>query len=394
MEVHHRIASSTRQGHWDEKSLGHVFMECLLPIAFSSIPTHVLNPIIENIPPPSFFDSMEHLPIHLPYEAILGGPVQYRWMYPFERFMGYAKRSVKNKARVEGSICASYLHKETTHFYSHYFKNFMLTPQRNRNEVDIEIERTTLSVFDQVGRHSGRESTHWLSDKELRSTHVHVLINCNEVQPYLESQHIRDLSLAPLRCVKEWHTYFVNGYKFHTHEWNQGKRTINSGAHVKGLTEGGEDDFYGVIKHIYELEYNTSTIEKKIFDPSRTGTRVDSKYGIVDIRMDKRYVLFDPFIIAHNVEQVYYVPYPASRTDKRGWCVAIKTKPRGCIDSNEVEAEVPYQVEEMSHVNDIIEVEEVIRLQDIETGLQEVDPNNVPSVEGYMDEETSESKEE
>ncbi|KOM57754.1 hypothetical protein LR48_Vigan11g078700 [Vigna angularis] len=110
--------------------------------------------------------------------------------------------------------------------------------------------------------------------------------------------------------------------------------------------------------------------------------------------MDKRYILFDPFIIAHNVEQVYYVPYPASRTDKRGWCVAIKTKPRGRIDSNEVDAIEPYQVEEMSHVNDIIQVEEVIRLQDIEAGLEEVDPNNVPSVQRYMDEETSESEEE
>jgi len=89
----------------------HVFMATLLPIAFSSLPMHVLNPLIEishffkdlcsmvlkrdsirrlkeNIPlilcklerifPPGFFDSMEHLPIHLPYEAWLGGPVQYR----------------------------------------------------------------------------------------------------------------------------------------------------------------------------------------------------------------------------------------------------------------------------------------------------------------------------
>jgi len=28
---------------------------------------------------------MEHLPIYLPYEARIGGLVQYRWMYPFER---------------------------------------------------------------------------------------------------------------------------------------------------------------------------------------------------------------------------------------------------------------------------------------------------------------------
>lgn len=96
----------------------HVFMECLLPIAFHSLSDLVWKPLTElsrffkdiccntlrmddlvkldeNIPiiicklemifPPGFFDSMEHLPIHLAKEAILGGPVQYRWMYPFER---------------------------------------------------------------------------------------------------------------------------------------------------------------------------------------------------------------------------------------------------------------------------------------------------------------------
>ena len=39
---------------------------------------------LEMIFPPSFFDSMEHLPVHLPFEVKVG-PVQYRWMYPFER---------------------------------------------------------------------------------------------------------------------------------------------------------------------------------------------------------------------------------------------------------------------------------------------------------------------
>ncbi|GJT28190.1 serine carboxypeptidase-like protein 13 isoform X1 [Tanacetum coccineum] len=33
---------------------------------------------LEKIFPPSFFDSMEHLPIHLAYEARVGGPEQYR----------------------------------------------------------------------------------------------------------------------------------------------------------------------------------------------------------------------------------------------------------------------------------------------------------------------------
>jgi hypothetical protein len=96
----------------------HVFMERLLPIAFSALPHQVWSPIaelskffkdlcstilrvddlllmeqnivtttckLEKIFPPGFFNSMEHVPIHLPYEARVGGPVQYRWMYPFER---------------------------------------------------------------------------------------------------------------------------------------------------------------------------------------------------------------------------------------------------------------------------------------------------------------------
>ena len=40
---------------------------------------------LKRIFPPAFFDSMEHLLVHLPYEAKVAGPVQFRWMYPFER---------------------------------------------------------------------------------------------------------------------------------------------------------------------------------------------------------------------------------------------------------------------------------------------------------------------
>jgi hypothetical protein len=32
----------------------------------------------------SFFDSMEHLPIYLPFEVKVGGLVQYKWVYLFE----------------------------------------------------------------------------------------------------------------------------------------------------------------------------------------------------------------------------------------------------------------------------------------------------------------------
>jgi len=35
--------------------------------------------------PPGFFNVMQHLIIHLPYEARLGGPVLARRCYPYER---------------------------------------------------------------------------------------------------------------------------------------------------------------------------------------------------------------------------------------------------------------------------------------------------------------------
>jgi hypothetical protein len=36
---------------------------------------------MEKIFPPRFFNPMQHLLIHLPYEAKVGGPIQYRGMY-------------------------------------------------------------------------------------------------------------------------------------------------------------------------------------------------------------------------------------------------------------------------------------------------------------------------
>ncbi|KAL0540323.1 hypothetical protein IC582_024558 [Cucumis melo] len=45
--------------------------------------------LLEKFFPPSFFDIMVHLLIHLGRKARLCGPVQFRWMYPFERYHVY-----------------------------------------------------------------------------------------------------------------------------------------------------------------------------------------------------------------------------------------------------------------------------------------------------------------
>ncbi|KAL0454856.1 UNVERIFIED_CONTAM: hypothetical protein Slati_0824800 [Sesamum latifolium] len=108
----------TRRMHGMKSHDCHVFMQKLIPIVFREmLPKHVRSALtevsllfqsicsitpdvhklhelentvaiilcnLEKIFPPAFFDSMEHLIVHLSYEARVGGPVQYRWMYPLK----------------------------------------------------------------------------------------------------------------------------------------------------------------------------------------------------------------------------------------------------------------------------------------------------------------------
>ena len=64
---------------------------------------------LEMIFPPSFFDVMMHLPIHLAGEAMIAGPVQYRWTYLIERYLQTLKNYVRNLACPEGYIAEGYL---------------------------------------------------------------------------------------------------------------------------------------------------------------------------------------------------------------------------------------------------------------------------------------------
>ncbi|KAK1608974.1 hypothetical protein QYE76_032647 [Lolium multiflorum] len=58
--------------------------------------------------PPSFFNIMTHLLVHLVEEISILGPVFLHNMFPFERFMGQLKKYVRNRARPEGSIAKGY----------------------------------------------------------------------------------------------------------------------------------------------------------------------------------------------------------------------------------------------------------------------------------------------
>jgi hypothetical protein len=58
--------------------------------------------------PPSFFNIMTHLLVHLVKEIRILDPVFLHNMFPFERFMEVLKKYVRNRARSEGSISKGY----------------------------------------------------------------------------------------------------------------------------------------------------------------------------------------------------------------------------------------------------------------------------------------------
>ena len=62
--------------------------------------------------PPSFFDIMVHLVVHLVREVRLCGPVYLRWMYLVDGYMKILKVYVKNHYCPEASMIERYIAEE------------------------------------------------------------------------------------------------------------------------------------------------------------------------------------------------------------------------------------------------------------------------------------------
>ncbi|KAM3287848.1 hypothetical protein P3S67_021278 [Capsicum chacoense] len=167
-------------------------------------------------------------------------------------------------------------------------------------------------------------------------------------------QFLHDIAWGPDAKVRNFSKYSVNGYRFHTEEFSKGNKTNNSGVWVKG--DGGVD-YCSMLHEILELDYHVGWPKKKLvlfrckwYDPTfKLGTKVHPQYKIVEIKRTREYGLYDPFVIAQNVQQVYYAPYPLCK-NKSAWRVVIKTKPVGRVVVEDA-LDVAYQ-------NDISSVEQ------------------------------------
>ncbi|KAK6796689.1 hypothetical protein RDI58_004390 [Solanum bulbocastanum] len=124
----------------------------------------------------------------------------------------------------------------------------------------------------------------------MQSAVTHVLLNCPEIQSYVNLfvntwgneaiytefskwlrnyvydeyssvQHlqlVKEVALGPESQVLTMNKYCVNGFKFQTEEVSRNKKTNNSGVYIQGDADGtGQTiEYYGVIQEIMELRYS------------------------------------------------------------------------------------------------------------------------------------------
>lgn len=95
------------------------------------------------------------------------------------------KRSVKNRARVEGSICQGYLLSEITNICSMYYGSEVETRYNrlNRNEATLNGDFSgQLSIFHKRGTPIGAvQEERYLSGLEYDQIELYTAMNCPEM---------------------------------------------------------------------------------------------------------------------------------------------------------------------------------------------------------------------
>lgn len=148
------------------------------------------------------------------------------------------------------------------------------------------------------------------------------------------------LSRGPNRLCGIRRAYFVNGYKFHTVERGANRSSDNSGVWVKGTNYADNTfDYYGRLQEVIELEYSggytTILFKCEWFDPTpNSGTRVHRSLKLVDVHKNRRYRKYEPFILAMQAHQVYFLPYPSLRRQRHEWLAVCKLQPKFVDEGN------------------------------------------------------------
>ncbi|XP_013694784.2 uncharacterized protein LOC106398827 [Brassica napus] len=303
----------------------HVLMQQLLPIALKGLLPKGPRLAVFRFFPPSFFDIMLHLTVHLGREARLGGPVHFRWMYPFERYMKVLKDFVRNPARPEGCIAESYLAEECIRFCNEFLKKTTNVQEK----VDRNMEYDNNSILE--GRLISTVNISNICKTQMEDA-------CEMPQLYgvpLDStEHDETLKWIAygLRCSARSYTGFiVNGLRFHTTLVD--RKSQNSGVYYEAtaVCRSSATDtsqvvdlvsYYGRVTGIILVDYNIFYVPlfRCQWAVKGNGVKIEDGFTLVNKNHSQASFASDPYILASQAKQIFY-----SREDESSnWYIVMK----------------------------------------------------------------------
>jgi hypothetical protein len=148
----------------------------------------------------------------------------------------------------------------------------------------------------------------------------------------------------------KYSSFNINGFNFHTRSYDEGRVVQNSGVAVVAEStsfERGDNDntiigkkvYYGILKEILELNYHQKG-NLVLFMCDWVDNRVQDKwvqtdqFGITSVNFKHLFntgekISDEPFILASQALQVYYVPDQVGDTN---WAAAVQSKPIDVYD--------------------------------------------------------------
>jgi hypothetical protein len=130
------------------------------------------------------------------------------------------------------------------------------------------------------------------------------------------------LAASPSSTVLHFQGYEINGNTFYTTAQDKKSTNQNSGVRYDATDENGnKDTYYGYIEEIWELDYGPN-FKVPLFrcswvNMNGEGVKVDPLYGMITVDLKNIGYRDDPFVLANDVAQVFYVKDMSSRPKKR-----------------------------------------------------------------------------
>src|ERR1041385_5265620 len=300
--------------------------------------------------PTSFFNIMTHVLVHLVDEIAILAPVFLHNMFPFERFMGVLKNYVRNRARPEGSISMGHQTEEVIEFCVDFIPDLKpIGVPELRYEGRLGGKGTL-----------GKKATTCMDGHSFTQAHYTVLHNSILVAPYIvehkdilrseypeqredwiDGEHMKTfggwlqnrlmnvtdeeqlylLAKQPSSTISTFQGYEINGNTFYTFAQDKKSTNQNSGVRFDAAEGNGKKvTYYGYIEEIWELDYGPNfkvlLFRCKWFN-LKDGVQVDLQYGTTTVDLKNLGYDTEPFVLASEVAQVFYVKDMSTKPKKR-----------------------------------------------------------------------------